>query len=144
MNSTPSHLCLSCWVMWRLGHSQPSAPHLAHGHHWKAAAGIRTEIRWNSTVQLKRTRPGIYTIDGGSDPLLVSYVFHASRADYSWWSIIDYLLYIASRKSVEWVLLPSYCVSLWVHSHISLHSRKVNADLCDPPDLVPCQNHLKN
>ena len=31
----------------------------------------------------------IHTIDGGSCPLPVPYVFSASASDYSWWSIID-------------------------------------------------------
>ena len=36
---------------------------------------------------------GIHTIDGGSHLLPVPYVFCASASDYSWWSIIDGLLY---------------------------------------------------
>ena len=42
---------------------------------------------------LERTVRGIHTIDGGSHPLPVPYVFHASVSDYSWWSIIDHLLH---------------------------------------------------
>ena len=38
----------------------------------------------------ERTVRGIHTIDGGSRPLSVSYVFRASPSDYS---IIDRLLY---------------------------------------------------
>ena len=37
---------------------------------------------------------GIHTIDGGSRPLPVWHVFRASASDYSWWSIIDRLLYM--------------------------------------------------
>jgi len=36
---------------------------------------------------------GIHAINGGSRPLPVPYVFCASASDYSWWSIIDGLLY---------------------------------------------------
>jgi len=41
---------------------------------------------------LERTVRGIHTIDEGSHPLSVSYVFRASAFDYSWLSIIDCLL----------------------------------------------------
>jgi len=37
---------------------------------------------------------GMHTIDGGSRPLPVWYVFHTSASDYSRWSIIDCLLYV--------------------------------------------------
>jgi len=43
---------------------------------------------------LERKVRGIHTIEGGSRPLPVWYVFCASASDYSWWSIIDCLLYI--------------------------------------------------
>jgi len=38
---------------------------------------------------LECTVRGIHTIDGGSHPLPVPYVFRASASNYSWWSIID-------------------------------------------------------
>ena len=52
---------------------------------------------------LKRTVRGILTINGGSHPLLVSYVFCASASYSSWWSIIDHLLY--QQKEIKNVLL---------------------------------------
>jgi len=47
---------------------------------------------------LKRKVRGIHTIEGGSHPLLVWYVFRASVSDYSWWLIIDRLLYITRHN----------------------------------------------
>jgi len=41
---------------------------------------------------LERMVRAIHTIDGGSRPLPVWYVFRASASDYSWWLIIDRLL----------------------------------------------------
>ena len=42
---------------------------------------------------LERTVREIHAIHEGSRPLPVLYVFRASASDYSWWSIIDGLLY---------------------------------------------------
>ena len=54
---------------------------------------------------LERKVRGIHTIDGGSRPLPVWYAFRASASDYSWWSIIDYLLYCNSLASNSWYVL---------------------------------------
>jgi len=50
---------------------------------------ITPEANVREAPNLERTVRGIHTIDGGSRPLPVCYVFRASAYDYSWWSIID-------------------------------------------------------
>ena len=54
---------------------------------------------------LERTVRGIHTIDGGSRPLPVWHVFRASASDYSWWSIIDRLLYKSTSESTKRLLI---------------------------------------
>jgi len=53
---------------------------------------ITPELNVREAPNLECTVRGIHTIDEGSCPLSVSYVFHASASDYSWLSIIDCLL----------------------------------------------------
>ena len=54
---------------------------------------ITPEANVREAPKLERTVRGIHTIDGGSRPLPVWYVFRASPSGYWWWSIIDCLLY---------------------------------------------------
>ena len=49
---------------------------------------------------------GIHTVDGGSCPLPLSYAFCASVSDYSWWSIIDGLLFHTCHDLMSSVLQP--------------------------------------
>jgi len=48
--------------------------------------------------KLERTVRGIHTIDGGSRPLPAWYIFRASVSDYSWWLIIDRLLFMYFQR----------------------------------------------
>ena len=63
---------------------------------------------------LERMVRGIRTIDRGSRPLPVSYVFHASMSDYWLWLIIDHLLYYIILTK-PWMDNPRMLQSDWIH-----------------------------
>ena len=70
---------------------------------------ITPEANVREAPNLERTVKGIHTIDGGSRPLPVWYVFRASASDYSGWSIIDRLLYLHQFQQTTLFSHYFYC-----------------------------------